>query len=140
MFTVVIDKIGKAYAKKGAIKARVKASHALSLDNATNGIIGRRLSALGFDLGAGGERDEWVSVRPISTVVPPKMEMGWLTSRSWRGAPHQRRRGHGLCYRHAGQLMYFEPLPLCWMQMIGIVLCAFGLIMEDSYGRKRGAL
>lgn len=74
MFTVVIDKIGKAYAKKSAVKARVKACHALSLDDTTNGIIGRRLSALRFHLCAGGERNEWVSMMSLSTPTLVKLE------------------------------------------------------------------
>lgn len=57
---VVIDKIGNAYAEKGAIKARVETCHALSLDDAANGIMNSRLSALGFDLCPGGERDKWI--------------------------------------------------------------------------------
>lgn len=76
MYTIVIDKIGNAYATKGAIKARVKTGHALSLDDAANGIVGRRLGALGFDLCAGGERDEWVTMRPLSIVELERQEHG----------------------------------------------------------------
>lgn len=81
MLTVVIDKVSNAYAKKGAIKARVKTCHALSLDDATNGIIARGSSTLGFDLCAGGQRDEWISVRPLS-IAARGIGEAILTSRS----------------------------------------------------------
>lgn len=76
MFTVVIDKIGNAYAEKGAIKARVETCHALSLDDAANGIMNSRLSALGFDLCPGGERDKWISMRTLSIATSVKLDKG----------------------------------------------------------------
>ena len=76
VFTIVVDKISHAYAEQGAVKARVKTCHALSLDDPANGIVGRRLGALGFHLRAGGERDEWVSLRSIGITLPVKLKKG----------------------------------------------------------------
>ena len=68
-FTVVIDKIGDAYAEKGAIKARVEPSNALSLDDMTNRIVCRRLSAFRFDLCTSGECDERVAMIVLSITL-----------------------------------------------------------------------
>ena len=73
MCTVVVDEIGDTYAKEGTIKARVESSRAFPLDNTTNSIIDRRLSALGFDLSTSGERDEWISIRVLSIATTVKL-------------------------------------------------------------------
>jgi hypothetical protein len=59
--TVVVDEVGHADAEEGRIEAGVEACNTLALDDAARCIEGRRLSALGFDLGAGGEGDERVA-------------------------------------------------------------------------------
>lgn len=59
--TVVIYEIGDADAEERRVKTRVEACDAFSLDYSTNSIEGRGIGSLGFDLGAGGEGDEWIT-------------------------------------------------------------------------------
>ena len=67
--TVVIDKISDTYTQECTVKARVETRHTLSLDDVTDSIIGRRSSALGFNLCTGRERDERIAKRPSGIAI-----------------------------------------------------------------------
>ncbi len=59
--TVVVYEIGDADAEERRVETRVEACDAFPLNYSTNSIEGGGIGSLGFDLGAGGEGDEWIT-------------------------------------------------------------------------------
>ena len=66
---IVVDEVCDADAEEGAVKACVEAGNAFAGDDAFGGVEGRCLGPLRFDLGAGGEGDEWVAMSMLASCL-----------------------------------------------------------------------
>lgn len=74
--TVVVYEIGDTDAEEGGVETGVETCYAFSLDDSSDGVIGRGLCSFGFDLGAGGEGDEGIAGTKLSVLDTPIVRRG----------------------------------------------------------------
>lgn len=60
LIEVVVDKVGNRDAEDGRVETGIESRETLTVDDGPNGLEKGGVGTLGFDLGAGGEGDQWV--------------------------------------------------------------------------------